>query len=181
MKKLTLALLLSATVTASAFAADEGFYGGVTVGRSRTSDLSGVALNKSSDTVGGILGGYQFTKNWGVEAQYTSAGKFEAGTASGKGTAYGISGVGTLPINDQISLYGKLGFASVKTTLSNAGGSSGATRTAPTYGFGAQYNLTPAVGLRMGWDRYAAAINNGAGSKTKFHDSSWTIGAVYKF
>lgn len=181
MKKISAALMLFATVATSAFAADEGPYAGVTVGRSKTNDISGVTLTKSTDTVGGILGGYQFTKNWGVEGQYTSAGKFEAGNASGKSNAYGVSAVGTLPMANNFSLYAKLGIANTKTTLSNAGGASGATRTAGTYGLGAQYSLTPAVNLRLGWDRYGAAVNDGSGSKLNFNDSTWTLGAAYKF
>lgn len=186
MKKIIAALLLSTAVAAPAFAADTGFYAGVTLGRSSTgTPYSNATLTKSTDTVLGVLGGYQFTKNWGAEAQYTGAGKFSGnipgGTFTGKSDALSLAAVGTLPLNDSFSLYGKLGFASVKTTLttSPASANTGASRTAATFGLGAQYNVTPAIGIRFGWDRYAAAVT-GVGT-SKYNDNVYSLGAVFKF
>lgn len=190
MKKIAIAALLSAVVAAPAFAADNGFYVGVDLGRSKTSNpYPAAAMTKSSDTVFGILGGYQFTKNWGAEVFYTGVGKFAATagaqSGTGKADAYGIVGVGTLPLSDAFSLYGKLGFASTKTTASSAPrvGLSGTTRSAATFGLGAIYNVTPAVGIRLGWDRYAAATLNGnlVGGKDNFNADVYSLGATYKF
>ncbi len=191
MKKIALAALLSAIVAAPAFAADEGFYAGLTLGQSKTSNpYPGAAMGKSTDTVYGVLGGYQFTKNWGAEAFFTGAGKFSAtGTggngANGKTDVWGIVGTGTLPLNDSFSLYAKLGYASAKTTASSApiAGLTGATRGAATYGLGATYNATPSVGIRFGWDRYAAATQNGnaIGAKDNFNSNVYSLGAVFKF
>lgn len=197
MKKIAIAALLSAVVAAPAFAADNGFYAGVTLGRSSTSAATGAVLSKSSDTVFGILGGYQFTKNWGAEAFYTGAGKWTgqdtAGLAnfSGKTDTWGIVGTGTLPLSDAFSLYGKLGYASTKTTLSctviiggaacGAAGATNATRGAATYGLGAIYNVTPAVGIRLGWDRYGAAVTSPNGAKNNYNANVYSLGATYKF
>ena len=190
MKKIAIAALLSAVVAAPAFAADNGFYAGVTVGGSKTSNpYPGMAMTKSSDTVAGVLAGYQFTKNWGAEVFYTGAGKFSATsggiTGSGKADVYGIVGTGTLPLSDAFSLYGKLGYARAKTTTSIPAGFAltGATRAAATYGLGAIYNLTPAVGIRLGWDRYAAATQSGValGAKDNFNADVYSLGATYKF
>jgi OOP family OmpA-OmpF porin len=181
MKKIVIAALLSAITAAPAFAADEGFYAGVTLGQARTNAFSGAALTKSNDTVYGILGGYQITKNWGAEAFYTGAGKWATTTASGKADTYGINAVGTLPLSDAFSLYGKLGYASTKSTASSApAGITGATRNAATYGLGGVYNVTPAVGIRFGWDRYAASVVN-TGVTSNYNSNVYSLGAVVKF
>ena len=156
MKKILAAALLS-VAAAPAFAADTGFYVGVDVGRSSTGGIAGVALSQSTDTVGGVLAGYQVNKNFAVEAFFTGAGKF-AGTGggraiTGKADVWGADAVGLLPLSDAFSLYGKLGYASTKTSASSVpAGLADATRNAVTYGVGAQYNVTPAIGVRLGWD-----------------------------
>lgn len=189
MKRSLTVALLSAAFAAPAFAAEEGFYAGVTLGQARASSYSSAAtLTKSTETVYGILAGYQFTRNFGGEVFFTGAGKFvgSAGavTASGKADAFGISAVATLPLSDAFSLYGKLGYASTKTTASSSNGIlAGASRDDVTYGLGATYHVNPSVGIRFGWDRYGAAVANGTaiGSKDKFDSDVYSLGAVFKF
>lgn len=189
MKKIIAVLLLSTAVAAPTFAADDGFYAGVTLGRSNTDNpYIGTTTTKDTDTVAGILGGYQYTKNWGVEAFYTGAGKLTSTGGGSVGTskadAWGLVGVGTLPLSDAFSLYGKLGYASTKTSASSApAGLAGATRKAATYGLGGVYNATPAIGIRFGWDRYAAATLGGnvTGVKDNFNSNVYSLGAVFKF
>lgn len=189
MKKIAIAALLSAVAAAPAFAADEGFYAGLTLGRSSTSNpYNGATMTKSSDTVLGVLGGYQFTRNWGAEAFYTGAGKFStvqgANSSSGKTDVWGIDAVGTLPVTDTFSMFGKLGYASAKTSASSTALTlAGATRGAATYGLGLQYNASSAVDVRLGWDRYGAATVGGniAGVKDNFNSNVYSLGAVVKF
>lgn len=193
MKKIAAALLLSTAVAAPAFAADTGLYAGVTLGRSNTNSPNpNVILTKSKDTVLGVLGGYQFTKNWGAELFYTGAGKYAGHnaantvTSSGKADVYGIDAVGTMPLSDAFSLYGKLGFARAKTSTSSVPASTlaGATRTAATYGLGGVYNVNQSVGIRFGWDRYGAATTGGSGvvgAKDNFNANVYSLGGVFKF
>lgn len=187
MKKIIAALLLSTAVAAPVFAAEAGPYAGVTLGRSSTGSIAAnTTMTKSTDTVVGVLGGYQLTRNWGVEAQYTGAGKFAATTGAinltGKADTFAVAAIGTLPLSDTFSLYGKLGFASTKISLSSvpASNATGASRSAATSGLGAQYNATPIVGVRFGWDRYGSGINVG-GITNKFHSDVYSLGAVFKF
>jgi OOP family OmpA-OmpF porin len=185
MKKIATALLLSTVVAAPAFAADSGWYAGVTLGSARISVPAVLGVStKNSDTVYGVVGGYQFDKNWAAELEYTGAGKFATATGSGKADAFGVTAVGTLPLSDSFGLYGKLGFAQVsgKATGTGANGAalSNANRTAATYGLGVKYNATQNVDVRFGWDRFGAAANS-AGVKQNYNSNVYSVAAVYKF
>ncbi len=184
MKKITAALLLSAAVAAPAFAADNGFYAGVTLGRSSVGTPAVAVIGastKSTDTVFGALVGYQINRNVGVEAQFAGAGKFATASTSAKADTFGANVVGTLPVSNAFGLYGKLGYASTKSSVSSTvAGVAGATRGAATYGLGGVYNATPAVGIRFGWDRYGAAIAS-AGAKQNYNSNVYSLGAVFKF
>ncbi|MBI5919265.1 MAG: porin family protein [Nitrosomonadales bacterium] len=182
MKKIAAIALLS-TLTVPVFAADEGFYAGLTLGSGKPGVApAGVTLSKNSDFIYGGLLGYQLNKSFAVEGQFTGVGsvKDAAGNKS-KGDALSLTGVGFLPLNDSFSLYGKLGVASVKTTTAAGLGVTGVSRTGLTYGIGAQYNVTPQLGLRAGWDSYGAATANAAGVKTNVNASVLSVGAVYQF
>lgn len=183
MKKIAAVVLLSAVVAAPAFAADEGFYAGVTLGNGKpnVTPVTGNALSKSSEFIYGGLVGYQYNKNLAVEAQFTGAGKATdvAGNTT-KADAFSLTAVGLLPLNDSFELLGKLGVASAKTTSSGLATNVGTNRTGLTYGIGAQYNVTPNLGLRLVWDRYGVATTN-AGIKTNANANVMTVGAVYKF
>ncbi len=181
MKKTLAAALLSVAVATPAFA-ESGFYIGGTLGNAKISNFGNAVLTKSSDSVYGGLVGYQFDKNFGVEAQFTGVGKFTTATISGKGDAFGVAAIGTLPLSDSFSLYGKLGFASSKTKISDATGTYlGASRTAATYGLGVQYNVSPQIGIRLGWDRYGSAVKTNAGNTTNFNSNVWSAGVIYAF
>lgn len=181
MKKIA-AVLLSAVISAPAFAADGGFYAGITLGNGKPNVApTAQALSKSSNFIYGGLAGYQYNKNLAVEAQFTGAGKATdiAGNTV-KADALSLTAVGLLPLSDSFELLGKLGVASAKTTSSAGATNLGASRTGLTYGLGAQYNVTQNLGIRLVWDRYAVATVN-AGVKTNANANVMTVGAVYKF
>lgn len=184
MKKIAAVLLLSTAVAAPAFAAGNGLYAGVDLGRSSTSTPAVATIGastKSTDTVFGALLGYQFNQNVGVEAKFAGAGKFSTASTSAKADAFGVSVVGTMPMNDTLGLYGKLGYARTKSSVTSlVAGVTGATRGAATYGLGLQYNVSSAIGVRFGLDRYGAAITS-AGAKQNYNSNVWSVGAVFKF
>ncbi len=182
MKKI-LAVVVLSVLAAPVLAAESGFYAGVDLGRSSTGNIAGAAaMTKSTDTVFGLLAGYQFTRNWGAEAFYSGAGKWTTTTGSGKADAFGLAAVGTLPLSDSFALYGKLGYASTKTTASSVPAAlASATRGTATYGLGGVYNATPNIGVRLGWDRYGAATSNLAGVKSNYNANVYSLGAVFQF
>lgn len=149
MKKIAIAALLSSFVAAPAFAADEGFYVGVKAG-SATKKVGGLS---ESNTAYGLFGGYAFNPNVAVEVAYTDLGTMVLGLT--KFSAIDASVVGTYPINQSFSVFGKLGVASTQEKLLGLSGS----RTAATFGLGGQFNVNQSIGIRLGFDRYSFGDN----------------------
>lgn len=187
MKKLMIALpfttLLASTGAFAGGNSDQGFYAGLDVGRGKpnvAAPLGSTLSKKSSNVFGGLLG-YKFNKNLAVEGQFTGVGK-ETTTTGGtvKGDAFGVAAVGSLPMNDKFGVYGKLGYARTKTKTAAGFGATGASRSAPTYGVGVQYNVNPMLGVRLGVDRFGLATAN-AGVKTKSNADVTSFGVVFNF
>lgn len=178
MKK-AIAVALLSIAAAPAFA-DSGLYIGGTLGRASTNNFGPPLTSSSASVYGGIIG-YQLNQNFGIEAQFTGAGKFSTATMSGKSDILTIDAVGSMPVSDSFSIYGKIGMGSAKTKVSDVTATyQNASRTAVTYGLGVQYAATPNVGIRFGWDRYGSAISN-AGVKTNFNSNVLAAGVVYGF
>jgi OOP family OmpA-OmpF porin len=168
MKKISLALLLSAFIAAPAFAADTGGYAGLKLG-SADKSVNGVSERNGAF---GIFGGYSFNPYVAVELGYTDLGSMISGVV--KFTSWDVSAVGTFPINQQFSIYGKLGFADTKEEGLGLSG----TRSTATYGLGGQFNVNPNVGIRLGWEHYGF----GDGSIWAEGDASLvSVSALYKF
>ena len=176
MKKISIvAILSSAVMSAAAFAADQGFYVGGTVGQAKLSTTAQINPATTSTTDYSVLGGYQINKNFAVEAQYISLGNFSDKGVSRTANGYGATAVGILPFNEQWSGYGKLGIAN--TSLDTGFPNGNVSRTAVTWGFGGQYNVDPALGVRLGYDNYG--VGNSAATTTTIGVIS--AGVVYKF
>lgn len=177
MKKIASVLVLSA-FAASAFAADQGFYVGANVG-STSSDYTG----SNTPTTFNVQGGYQFNRNFAVEAQYSDFGNI-APIGSLKPTGISAVAVGILPFNDQWSGYGKLGIASVDSKVSGsglAGGDGTYKKTAVTYGIGGQFNVNQALGVRFGVDQYSTGGTQGNWLLSNGKLTVLTVGVAYKF
>lgn len=187
MKKLIFALIAAATAVGSAQAA--GPYVGVGVASADHSyNLSGTT-NGSTDgykASGKIFGGYDLDQTWGVEAGYTDVRKSAynytlngaPGRAESDGHSFYVAGKATAPINEQFSVFGKLGAANNKSTLSST--------TTPAFnrsnsktelyaGVGVQYNLNQKVALTAEYERYGKSKDFGAKADT------FTVGAKYAF
>jgi OOP family OmpA-OmpF porin len=166
MKKIALAVLLSAFVAAPAVAAD--MYVGVNVGSAKID-----ASNLDSTTSFALLGGYTFNQYFAAEVGYIDFGSKDYSGFNVKSSAWSISGVGSYPFNEQFSVFAKLGIAS--TTVDSGGTSTG--KSDLTYGIGGQFNVNKQVGIVLGYDVYK--IGNAA-SQT-FDQAVASIGGVFKF
>ena len=160
MKKWLIAMLGATAMTVSAGALAQGMQPAWYVG----GDIGTVDFADEEDTGWKILGGYQLNRNFAAELGY--------GTLFDKDgvevTAWDLVGVGILPLNNQFSVYGKLGFAMWE--AEGPGGSVDGTDL--TYGVGAQYDLTPKLGLRLQWQRYDTDDEEA---------DAFTLGAIYRF
>ena len=164
MKKLLVGLCaVSALVGVSGFAcaADEGFYAGAGMGQSATT-ISSAATGVSSTftaTAFNVMAGYSVNKNFAVEAGYVDMGKFVGANADIALAGFGVSAVGSAPLSDSFSLYGKVGVASITSTASAHAGfvllvPASQSKTGLSFGFGGQYNVTPTAAIRAGVDSY---------------------------
>jgi len=138
------------------------------------STASSLATDETS-TVYTLGAGYDFTRNWAIEGGYSNNGSFTArrtstagtvGTlgAKSEGSAWVVSGIGKLPIQDQFYLIGKLGLAAT-TTKTNLDTTGAVTLPAGTsmnrkkseanllWGFGAGYDFNPKFGIRIDYTR----------------------------
>ena len=194
MKKI-IAIAVLSTLTAPAFAGSidmTGFYAGATLGVGNANFTapvgSGVLVdNPKSKPVYGVVGGYRYNKNLAVELAYTGASYFNTTTAAGvkylsKQIAFSVSAIGTYPINDAFSVFGKLGLARTSAE-NNAVAEQNISRTGVVYGVGAEYKFTPNIAARLGVDRYAvtATIPTVLGSQQNSNATTINAGLIYSF
>ena len=201
---LTLALMAAPF----AMAQDAGWYGGANLGQSNASiddarisnDLLGSGLVTTSiddddrDRGFKLFGGYQVNKYFAVEAGYFDLGQFgfvantvPTGSLSGNIKIKGLNldAVGTLPITEKFSAFGRLGVAYAHTDGSFVGtGAVNVLNPSPSardtnlkVGLGVQYAFTEALSLRAEIERYR--INDAVGNKGDVDLAS--IGLVYRF
>ena len=211
MKKKLLCAVLGAALApcGHAFAQDaaKGFYAGLSLGQAKAkgacdSDASVTVSNcNDSDTSWKIFGGYQFTPNFALELGYNDFGRVSGdatavlggstftGNAKIEATAFELTGVGSLPLGHQFSLYGKLGvyYAETKssatvrqTTPPFASGSASTSdnNTNLTFGFGARYDITRNIAVRAEWQRFSKVGSDDTG---KGDIDVLAIGGLYRF
>ncbi|MEH6461891.1 porin family protein [Chitinimonas sp. JJ19] len=90
--------------------------------------------------------GYRLSDNFAVEGGYTGL-KERTGMAD---QTANVRAVGILPVNEQIEVNGKLGYARTGDTLGNAA------KDGLTYGVGASYKLDKNWAVRADYDRLKA-------------------------
>ncbi|MFC0251614.1 outer membrane beta-barrel protein [Massilia consociata] len=190
MKKLLVVLIASAAAMSAAQAqqtAPRAYVGAGVASADHTFKHSG-ATNVDTDgykASGKLFGGYEFNQNWGVEAGYTdfrsSGVNYSIGGVNNRGETKGesiyLAAKATLPVNEQFSVYGKLGAARNKSELVtlNAAQNRDERKTEAYGALGAQYNLNQNVALIAEYERYGKSKDFGAKADV------WTIGAKYSF
>jgi OOP family OmpA-OmpF porin len=157
------ALVIVSTAT---WAADARFEWGIAAGASKvTVKDSSLALDfKSNGFVLNPYIGYQFTPHWAAEGGYMAGGKTRDSEDASQGTqvqivkndGWYLSGIGTWPINDIYSVYGRLGYVlwDSKSTefIVGAPKTSGSSGNA-LLGIGGGYMLGDTIKLRLEYQR----------------------------
>lgn len=171
---------------------DTGLYLGAGVGASE-SDIDTGGLTGSvdkSDTGWKVFGGYQFSRNFAVEAGYYDLGKVTFnGTVGGTAvsgnfdsTAVGLSLVGILPVFDSFSLLGRVGVAYSEQdgslTVGAATASAKDDLTKLTYGLGLRYDFGRNVMVRAQWERFRVGGSNVGGEEDV---DLYTVDLGYRF
>jgi OOP family OmpA-OmpF porin len=162
------------------------------------SGLTMTSINDDNrDTGYKLFGGYKFDKNFAVEGGYFNLGKFgftanttPAGALTGTGKFQGLNldAVGILPFTEKFSGFARAGliYTQAKDTFTGTGGAASIAANNPNpkksegnfkFGFGVQYDFTPALGLRGEWERYR--INDAVGNKGDI--DMLLVGLVYTF
>lgn len=155
MKRISIAILgafaTAVALPAAAQSALSSVYVGGDLGQSKYKDAcNGLTGCDNTDTQWGLFAGYQFNRNFAAELGYHDLGSVSTSLGDIKGKSWEITGVGSVPITEQFSAYGKLGgyHGTYKGTgLDNKNNDL-------TFGFGVQYDLNRNVGLRGEWQRY---------------------------
>lgn len=205
-------LALGLTAGAVPFAAaanfkapDQALYIGLSGGQSMTQagggeignalSSAGLAPTGSSlddtDTGWKLYLGYQFNPNFAVEGGYVDLGKFSFSSTTAAGSLSGdlktkngvfVDAVGIIPLQNNFSIFGKLGLYSIKSELngSGSGGSVSASHTTGdiTYGLGAGYDFTRNLAARVEWERFNKVGDN---ATAKSDLDLVSVGVLYKF
>jgi OOP family OmpA-OmpF porin len=108
-----------------------------------------------------IAGGYRVNRTFGVEIGYANLSDF--GFGGDDVTSLEVVGTAGFPVANRFSLYGLLGMARLEADDES--------ENELTFGFGAQYDFAPNIGLRAQWQRY----------NTDEEIDVLSIGIVYKF
>lgn len=148
-------------------------YIGASIGQSRIDlDCPGGFSCDETDTGFKVFGGYMFTPNFGAELSYTDFGNANASASLGftrvnvsfDGSAIALFGIASAPINEQFSVFGKLGIASFDTEVTGAVPGFGSSNesesyTSVAYGIGASFNVARNIAFRAEWERYRAKFD----------------------
>lgn len=176
MKKLMIALITTAALAGTAQAqtmAGRGYVGASAV----TSKNTTVDAHKAD---GKLFGGYQFDDRLGVEAGWTNHHKtdFANGNVRGSTEGYGtyVAAKYTVPVNEQVSAYGKLGVSHNERKLStNLGQNFKDSDTGGYGGVGVEYKLNQNTALVAEYERYGKTKAYGARANV------WSAGLKYGF
>lgn len=104
-------------------------------------------------------------------------------SGSGGATAFQLVGTGALPLGNQFSLTAKAGLAAVSVDVSAT--ALGITIPASAnnnnfvWGIGAQFDVTPSIGIRVNYENLGTVGDNATTGTTKL--SNVSAGVVFKF
>jgi OmpA-OmpF porin, OOP family len=142
---------------------DSGWYVGGGIGQSQidvdlTDTAPGTTLD-DKDTSFRLFGGYQINRHFGVELGYSELGEATGdepgfGAFRFEGKAWDLVAVGALPLANNFSLIGKLGFYNGDLDFSGGGERLSESNTDLTYAIGAQYDFNKNLGVRAEWQQY---------------------------
>lgn len=185
--KHSIIIAVIAALAAPLAAQADNAYVGANIGRSEQKmSVQGIGSDKESATSFKLYGGYDYTKNYGVEVGYTDFRKVEKSAigygVSSKPESIYVAATGTLPLNDQFSLFGKLGVAFNHTKITawepNFSDSTTNNKTNAMIGIGAAYALDKKISFVAEYEYFGKIAEEG-GDNIKADMLS--VGVRFKF
>lgn len=162
MKKVVALLMASAIAVPAVASANSGFYVGSFIGNTQAKNTEAMSENvghipadqtiKGNFKSFGLKAGYDFNSYFGAEIRHVrnSGSEEKGGQTLTPQSQTGLYGKAMLPITESFHLYGLAGINSAK--LKNVGFKDNDTKSTInsfSYGMGAQYNFTPALGANV--------------------------------
>ncbi|MDB5803379.1 MAG: hypothetical protein JWN73_701 [Betaproteobacteria bacterium] len=209
MKKILMAAAIAGAFVAAPASAQWYAGAGIGAGRAKLGTVSATSGTttvsttggSSTDTSGKIFGGYQFTPNWGLEAQYVYLGKTNFGVAANvpgvsgggsyKADSFDVAATGTIPLPNNFYLLGKLGAAFNHVNGGNIcatgpGGTACANlgngnKTDLYAGLGGGYNFNAHWGIRLEYENFGKMTKNNGGSGGDIKGDNWAVNVKYAF
>jgi OOP family OmpA-OmpF porin len=133
--------------------ANKTYFGGSIGPSEADSYCTGATGCEDNDTAWKVFGGYKITERLSAEAAYVNLGdihKTSGGTVQNSDvSAFTASAIGSMPINDQIDIFGKVG--AMRWSSDNTAGSESGF--GMTYGVGAKMNISERTKLRAEWEK----------------------------
>ncbi|WP_332848517.1 outer membrane beta-barrel protein [Massilia sp. S19_KUP03_FR1] len=144
-----------AVLASSAFAATPNtFYAGVDAGSTK---IDGFGDNKGS--YGAFLG-YNFHQNFAAEIGARRLGSWTVFGADVDANQYAASIVGTLPLQNNFNVFGRLGYNKVEAKASYNGFTANADDSGVLYGVGVGYQFTPTISGRIEFQKPSSDSHN---------------------
>ena len=180
--------LLAAAAAGPAAAQDKGLYVGAQAGIGQWQESCENRAGVCDDKDGAFRGflGYQVNRWFAVEGGYADFGSIKITDAplgtldlEGRGYAFDLLAVFTIPLADRLSLLGKAGAYRARVSADErvSGASSGQTSAGFAYGFGLGYDIGK-LGLRAEFLRY----DNIGGDRTGTDNILvYTLGLLFRF
>lgn len=130
--------------SSTAIAVEPGsLYAGVDAGKTKLEGWS------DRETSFGAFVGYQFHPSFAAEFGYRRLADTEAFGADVKADQAALSVIGSLPLANNFSLYGRLGYNHIEVDASYRGFTSSDSVSRVVYGVGLGYAFTPAISARL--------------------------------
>lgn len=185
MKHITVFAMIAALAAPLAVQA-EGYYVGGNIGRAEQKADVGYTSFKESATAYKLVGGYNYNKNFGAEIGYADLREVSVSgngaSVSSKPSAFYVAATGTLPLNEQFSLFGKLGVATAHEKVTAKYGttnvSSTDNRTTPYISVGAAFALNKEVSFVAEYENFGKVAKDG---DANVKADMFSVGVHYSF
>ncbi len=133
---------------------------------------------KASKTGYELYASYDLTKNFGVKAGYADLGKFSEFGVIYESRAIYVTGKATYPLNDQASIFAKVGVSANRAKVSYMGYSETENNASAIVGVGAAYSVTPNIAVVAEYENFGKIVDKNGGN---IKADVWSVGLRYKF